>query len=425
MKKIYVTQPSLPDIKIYSKQLEKIWQSKMLSNNGEILIDFENGLRDYLKIDNIGLISNGTLALLIALKAFDLKGEVITTPYSFVATTHVLEWLGLKTVFCDIEPETCNIDPNKIEELITEHTSAILPVHVYGNPCNHQKIQEIADKHNLKVIYDAAHAFGVEKDGESILNWGDASILSFHATKVFNTVEGGAVIIGDNDLRRGEGTRGRGDGRTSSESKIDHPSSDYGSTRNVKCKMGEDSSFDSLITTHDSLSIKRRVDLLRNFGISDEEHVELAGLNAKMNELICAYGLLQLETIDEEIGKRKQISLRYREAFADVKGIRLMDEQSGVKYNYSYFPIFIEKDKYGMSRDELYLKLKEEGIHARKYFYPLISNFSMYVDLPTATPEGLPIANRIANEVLCLPMYGDISLDDLNRVIHKIKTETI
>jgi dTDP-4-amino-4,6-dideoxygalactose transaminase len=305
MSKIFVTEPSLPELNDFVVKLQEIWKTKQLTNNGKFIGSFEEELKNYLNVSNLSLMSNGTLALLIGIKAFDLKGEVITTPYSFVATTHVLEWLNLKPVFCDIEPDTCNINPKKIEELITENTSAILPVHVYGNPCDHQKIQKIADKYNLKVIYDAAHAFGVEKDGESILNWGDASILSFHATKVFNTIEGGAIVVGDNC---NEGARERqcegANKLTSSET-----SNDRARVRRCDGAINSQDAIQSPITNHQSLI--RKCELLRNFGIVDEDNIELAGLNAKMNELIAAYGLLQLETIDEEIEKRKLITQRY------------------------------------------------------------------------------------------------------------------
>jgi dTDP-4-amino-4,6-dideoxygalactose transaminase len=315
-----------------------------------------------LKIPFISLFSNGTLALITALQALRITGEVITTPYSFVATTHALHWNGIKPVFCDINDYDYNINPDKIEALITPQTTAIMPVHVYGNPCYKDKIQKIADTYGLKVIYDAAHAFGVEKNNESILNWGDLSILSFHATKTFNTVEGGAIITKDDKL-------------------------------------------------------KKRIDYLKNFGFADETTVIGYGINAKMNELIAAYGLLQLKRIDENISKRKQKVELYRKLLSGVSGISFIEDFENVKHNYTYFPIFIDKNKLGKSRDEVYDNLKLNNIFARRYFYPLISQFDAYKELPSSTKENLPVASKITEHVLCLPLYAELENATIERIV--------
>lgn len=361
-KKIYVTKPSLPCLDDYSTLLGEIWDSNILTNNGAFHSRFENKLSSFLNIPNASLFVNGTLALITALKALRITGEVITTPYSFVATTHALHWNGIKPVFCDIREEDCNIDPSKIESLITPQTTAILPVHVYGNPCKCFEIQEIADVYGLKVIYDAAHAFGVEEDNESILKQGDASILSFHATKAFNTVEGGAIVVKDSKL-------------------------------------------------------KKRIDFLKNFGFADETTVVGYGINAKMNELIAAFGLLQIENILENIKSRKEKVLLYRSLLKGICGINLFDDIENVKHNYSYFPIFINKKSFGKSRNEIYEKLKKNNIYARRYFYPLISQFNAYKGLTSSGKENLPVATKITEEVLCLPLYAELENSDINKIV--------
>lgn len=365
-KPIYVTSPSLPPLDEFITYLEQIWESKWITNDGEFHQEFEKKLADFLGVKYISLFANGTLALIIALQELKITGEVITTPYSFVASTHALWWNGIKPVFADIEPEYCTIDPTKIEAAITAKTTAIVPVHVYGNPCKVEKIQEIADTYGLKVIYDAAPSFGVEINGNSVLNYGDLSILSFHATKTFNTIEGGAIIC------------------------------------------------------HDEKT-KKRIDFLKNFGFADETTVVAPGINAKMNELQAAYGLLQLKTFNEQIAKRQIVNDTYRELLKDVAGISFLKNVEGVKYNYAYFPILIDQEKYSLSRDDLYNKLKEHHIYSRRYYYPLISNFSSYKGLDSAKSDNLPIANRISEQVICLPIYPDIENDAIKRVIDLIR----
>lgn len=355
---ITVTSPLLPDLEEFEELLEDIWQRKWLTNNGFYHKELEKALAEYLKVPYISLFTNGTLPLITALQALRITGEVITTPYSFVATTHSIWWNGIKPVFVDVEEETGNIDPEKIEAAITPKTTAIMPVHVYGTPCNTEKIQQIADMYGLKVIYDAAHAFGVTVNGTSVLEAGDMSTLSFHATKVYNTIEGGALIC------------------------------------------------------HDERT-KKRVDYLKNFGFADEVTVVAPGINSKMDEIRSAYGLLNLKQVDKAIESRKKVSTLYRQSLEGVEGIRLLPEQDGVKHNYAYFPIFIDKEKYGMSRNDLYNKLKENNILARRYFYPLISNFPVYRGLESATPDNLPIATKLAEQVLCLPMYAGLEEKDV------------
>lgn len=305
------------------------------------------------------------IALITALQVLDIKGEVITTPYSFVATTHSIWWNGCTPVFVDIDPATGNIDPERIEEAITPRTTAIMPVHVYGKPCRTDEIQEIADRHGLKVIYDAAHAFGVEVDGESILKAGDMSTLSFHATKVFNTIEGGAIVMKDSET-------------------------------------------------------KKKIDFLKNFGFADEVTVVGPGINSKMDEVRSAYGLCELEIIDAAIEARHQVAMRYREVLRGVEGITFFDDMQGVKHNYSYFPIFVDADKYGMTRDELYVKMREQEVFGRRYYYPLISSFSPYSALPSASPSNLPNAHKMSDSVICLPMHHGLSDGDIERVINLI-----
>ena len=362
---ITVTSPLLPDLNEFHSMLEEIWKSKWITNNGSFHKQLEKALAEYLKVPYVSLFTNGTLPLITALQALRISGEVITTPYSFVATTHSLWWNGIKPVFVDVEKETGNLDPNKIEAAITPKTTAIMPVHVYGQPCKVKEIQDIADKYGLKVIYDAAHAFGVEVNGKSILNAGDMSTLSFHATKVYNTIEGGAMVM------------------------------------------------------HDEKT-KKRIDYLKNFGFAGETEVVAPGINSKMDEIRSAYGLLNLKQVDEAIEARRQVAIRYREALRDVAGIKLWDDIPGVKHNYSYFPIFVKAEQYGMTRDELYFKMKEQGVLGRRYFYPLISKFSTYRGLPSATRENLPVATQMADEVICLPIHHSLSQEDILRVLDSI-----
>jgi dTDP-4-amino-4,6-dideoxygalactose transaminase len=363
---ITVTSPLLPSLDDFVPLLEDIWKRKWITNNGHYHQLLEKALAEYLKVPYISVFTNGTLPLITALQAMRITGEVITTPYSFVATTHSLWWNGIKPVFVDIDPKTCNLDPNRIEAAITPRTTAIMPVHVYGKPCDTEAIQEIADKYGLKIIYDAAHAFGVEVNGKSILEAGDMSTLSFHATKVYNTIEGGALIC------------------------------------------------------HDAKT-KDRIDHLKNFGFSDEVTVIAPGINSKMDEVRAAYGLLNLRQVDKAIEARHYVAIRYREALRDVPGITFMEDMPGVRHNYSYFPIFVNEEQYGMSRDELYFKMKSLGILGRRYFYPLISEFSTYRSLESAAPENLPVAHKIANSVICLPMYHTLTEEDVQRVIDCIK----
>ena len=360
--KIYITKPFLPPLDEYVKYLEKIWTSKQLTNNGPFHQQFEKELANYLGVKYVSLTNNATTGLLIAIKALELKGEIITTPYSFVATAHSIMWNGLTPVFVDINPSTCNIDPDKIENAITSKTSAILPVHVYGNPCETQKIKDIANKHNLKVIYDAAHAFGVKENDRSILNEGDLSILSFHATKVFNTFEGGAIIS-------------------------------------------------------DSPEMKKKIDDLMNFGYQSEIVVNDIGINGKMNEIQSAMGLLQLKYIDQSVKKRNLVAEHYRKGLKSIKGIEYLPERNNVNYNYAYFPIFINEKEYGMSRDTLYNKLKENNIFGRRYFYPLISQFDEYVRLPSSRASNLQKAVEMSKQVICLPIYPNLDTEDVKLVI--------
>ena len=361
-KVITVTSPLLPNLEEFHKMLKEIWESKWITNNGSFHKKLEAALAEYLKVPYVSLFTNGTLPLITALQALRITGEVITTPYSFVATTHALWWNGIKPVFVDIEPETGDIDPNKIEAAITPKTTAIMPVHVYGKPCKVKEIQEIADKYGLKVIYDAAHAFGVEINGESILNAGDVSTLSFHATKVYNTIEGGAMIMHDEQT-------------------------------------------------------KKRIDYLKNFGFAGETEVIAPGINSKMDEMRSAYGLLNLKQVDAAIEARHQVAIKYREALKDVEGISYWNDMPGVKHNYSYFPIFVDAKKYGITRDELYFRMKERNIFGRRYFYPLICEFSTYKGLSSSTRENLPNAYKMADTVICLPMHHALSEEDINRIL--------
>jgi len=364
-KLITVTSPLLPDLSELVKSLEQIWKYKWLTNCGPFHQKLEVELCEYLKVKHLSLFTNGTLPLITALQALHITGEVITTPYSFVATTHAIWWNGLKPVFVDVDPVTCNINPEKIEEAITPQTTAIMPVHVYGTPCDTERIQAIADKHGLKVIYDAAHAFGVEVNGKSVLEAGDMSTLSFHATKVYNTVEGGALIMHDKET-------------------------------------------------------KRYIDYLRNFGFSGETEIVAPGINSKMDEMRAAYGLINLKQANAAIESRRQVAMWYGDALKDVKGISYLNDMPNVRHNYAYFPIFVDADVYGMTRDELYAKMKAGNVLGRRYFYPLISNLAVYRSLESAAPSHLPVANKIADSVICLPMYAGLTKEEAERVVAQI-----
>jgi dTDP-4-amino-4,6-dideoxygalactose transaminase len=365
-KNITVTSPLLPELNEFIPYLQDIWERKWLTNNGYYHQELEKALCEYLKVPYISLFTNGTLPLMVALQALRITGEVITTPYSFVATTHSLWWNGIKPVFVDIDPRTCNIDPDKIEAAITPKTTAIMPVHVYGRPCDIDRIQEIADKYGLRVIYDAAHAFGVEVNGKSILEAGDMSTLSFHATKVYNTIEGGALICHDEQT-------------------------------------------------------KKRIDYLKNFGFADEITIVASGINGKMDELRSAYGLLNLKHVNNAICARKEVAMKYREGLKDVQGITFMEDIPEVRHTYSYFPIFIDAEMYGMTRDELYFKMKDNNVLGRRYFYPLISTFSAYKGLESAHPDNLSVATQKADRVICLPIYHGLSEEDIIQILNLIQ----
>ena len=358
---IYVTRPTLPPLEEFEVYLKDIWERRVLTNGGKYHQMLESELCNYLGVKHCSLFCNGMVALQIGLLALRVSGEVITTPFSFVATTHAIYWNNCSPVFCDIDPETFCLDPKKIESLISPKTSAIMPVHVYGYPCNTEAIAKIADTYGLKVFYDAAHAFGVKKNDCSILNAGDLSMLSFHATKIFNTFEGGALITDDPKL-------------------------------------------------------KRRIDYLKNFGFADETVVVAPGSNGKMNELQAACGLLQLKRIDKDIQMSKDLAMRYRANLEGIDGIRFAQDINGVKHNYSYFPLLVDKNRFGKSRDDLYNEFKKHNIFTRRYFYPLISHFSTYKDLPSASQENLPEAEKIAEQIICLPIYPDLSFSDCDRI---------
>lgn len=393
-KQITVTSPLLPNLDEFHKLLKEIWDSKWITNNGSFHKQLEAALAEYLKVPYVSLFTNGTLPLLTALQALRITGEVITTPYSFVATTHSIWWNGCKPVFVDVDPKTGNMDPDKIEAAITPKTTAIMPVHCYGKPCDVRRIKEIADKYGLKVIYDAAHAFAleipkneadykvafdeannvfnpsqaarkIEVENESILNWGDMSTLSFHATKVYNTIEGGAMIMHDAET-------------------------------------------------------KKRIDYLKNFGFAGETIVVGPGINSKVDEMRAAYGLLNLKQVDAAIEARKKTADVYREALRGVDGLTFYEDMPGVKHNYSYFPMFIDAEKYGMTRDELYFKMKEANVFGRRYFYPLISEFSTYRGLESARKENLPNAHKMADTVICLPMHHELSEGDMERILNLV-----
>ncbi|MGL4448388.1 MAG: dTDP-4-amino-4,6-dideoxy-D-glucose aminotransferase VioA [Aeromonas sp.] len=365
IKPIPVTKPFLPDLSEFIPYLEQIWENEWLTNNGPFHQQLEQELAAYLGVEFISLFNNATIALITALQSLRITGEVITTPYSFVATSHSILWNGLTPVFVDIDPNTFNIDPAKIEAAITPRTTAIMPVHCYSNPCDVEAIQKIADNYGLKVIYDAAHAFGIQYKGESLLKWGDMSVLSFHATKVFNTFEGGAIISPD-------------------------------------------------------AKSKQRIDRLKNFGIADELTVTAPGINGKMSEINAAFGLVQLKHIAQAISKRKAVDAYYRTELIKVKGITLFQQDQNANSNFSYFPILVEKE-YPLSRDELYDKLKVQGILSRRYFYPLISNMPMYRGLPSADTTHLPQANALAEKVLCLPIFNELRVKELQQITALIK----
>lgn len=357
---IYVTQPALPALADFVAYLEKIWDNKILTNGGPFHQQLEAELAAYLGVRHISLFANGTLALITAMQALRVTGEVITTPYSFVATAHSLLWNQLQPVFVDIDPVTLNLDPAQLEAAITPQTTAIMPVHCYGNPCDVERIQRIADVYGLKVIYDAAHAFGVRTGNRSLLDHGDLSVLSLHATKVFNTFEGGAIVSPD-------------------------------------------------------LRTKQRIDYLKNFGFADEVTVVAPGINGKMNEVSAALGLLQLKSIDTLLAQRAAVAGRYREVLGSVPGISMLQYPADLTCNNSYFPIFVEAP-YPLARDALYQRLRDHGIFSRRYFFPLISNFPMYRGMPSAARANLPVANRVADQVLCLPIYPDLPLEEVERI---------
>lgn len=367
-KPIYVTQPSLPDLQEFIPYLKQIWENKILTNNGPFHKQLENELAAFLGVPYISLFANGTLALVTALQVLRITGEVITTPYSFVATSHSLLWNNIKPVFVDIESDLCNLDPEKIEAAITPQTTAILPVHVYGNPCKIERIQEIADIYGLKVIYDAAHTFGASYKGQGICNYGDLSILSFHATKVFNTFEGGAIV------------------------------------------------------SHDAAT-KKRIDYLKNFGFAGETKVMAPGINSKMNEIQAAFGLLQLKDFQQNAERRAVTAEKYKQGLKGIKGISFLPNPEHTEPNNAYFPIFVDEKEYGMSRDQLYEKLKQNNIFGRRYFYPLISEFSMYKSLDSANPVNLKIARKVAEQVICLPIYPELEIEVVDNIVNILKTQ--
>jgi len=364
---VFVTQPNMPSLEDYQKSIGEIWENKWLTNNGYFHRKLEQRIAEYLDVKHICLFCNGTIALLVALHALRINsGEVITTPFTFPATPHVLYWNGIRPVFCDIDKNTFNLDPNKIEKLISPDTKAILPVHVYGNPCDVEKIQEIADRHGLHVIYDAAHAFGVRYKNRPLCQYGDISMLSFHATKLFSTGEGGALVV-------------------------------------------------------KSKAQKERINFLKNFGIASQEMIIGPGINGKMNEFQAAFGLLQLDTIDKEISRRAALTHTYKNMLSDVKGITLFSDKPDVQPNYAYLPILIDPKLYGMTRDDLYLILEKCNIMTRKYFYPLCSTYSCYASLPSSHPESLSVAHEIANNILCLPLYSSLEMETVQLICNIIK----
>ncbi len=351
--------PPLPD---YVRLLERIWDSGWLTNRGQLHQEFERRLARYLAVEHISVVCNGTTALQLALRAFDIDGgKVITSPFTFPATAHVISWLGAEPVFCDIDPVTLNLDPSRLQDLIDSETRAILPVHVYGTPCDVEGIREVASEHRLPVIYDAAHAFGVGYRGRALTAYGDASVLSFHATKLFSTAEGGAVVI-------------------------------------------------------KSAALKRDLDHLMNFGIADAENVIMPGINGKMNELQAAYGLLRLDSIQKEISDRRQLADVYRSKLEQIPGIDLMSDVPGTRQNHGYFPILVGSRRFGMGRDQLHEALAELNIHTRKYFYPLCSHYPHYRSLPSSAPEHLPVAEAATRRILCLPIYGSLAMETVRHI---------
>lgn len=365
-KPTFLTRPYLPPLEEFLPYLAEIWESRRLTNGGPFHQQFEEALRQYLGVPYVSLFTNGTLALMTALQALRITGEVITTPYTFAATTHALLWNGIKPIFVDVRPDTCNLDEELVEAAITPRTTAILPVHCYGNPCATQRLQQIADTYGLKLIYDAAHAFGVTVEGHSLLEEGDLAVLSLHATKVFNTFEGGAIIC------------------------------------------------------HDA-KLKQRIDYLKNFGFADEVTVVAPGINGKMSEFQAALGLLQLRHVDRAIAARLEIDRRYRQALAEIPGVRCLSIDARVRSNGGYFPVLIGPD-YPLSRDHLYEKLRSNNIHVRRYFYPLISNLPMYRGRASAAPANLPVATKLAEQVLCLPIYPGLDGETVDRIIQIISS---
>ena len=365
---IYVTRPVLPKLEEVMDKLQDIWMSKWLTNNGPQHLMLEQDLTEFLKVPYVSLFNNGTIALIVACQSLRLQGDVITTPFTFAATPHVLTWNNINPIFCDVDNETMNIDADKIESMITPHTSAILAVHVFGTPCNVEKIQAIADRYGLRVVYDAAHAFGVEIDGKGIGNFGDISMFSFHATKLYHTVEGGALVYGDKNL-------------------------------------------------------KQRIDLLKNFGIKNEDEVVMPGINGKLDEIRSAIGRIMLKYVDAEQDKRRRLHAVYNEELGDVAGIKLMPGcGDNVKRNYQYYVIRIDEKIFGKSRDDVYDELKKYNVFARKYFHPLCSEFTCYRQLNSSSVENLPVANIIGKQVLSLPMYGDLTADDVKKICAIIKS---
>jgi dTDP-4-amino-4,6-dideoxygalactose transaminase len=362
---IYVTRPMLADLEEVHQELREIWDSQWLTNGAAKHQKLEEELKKTLGVPGLSIFNNGTIALIVAIQSLRLSGEVVTTPFTFPATTHVLPWNNITPVFCDIDETTLTLDADKLEKAITPKTTGILGVHVYGMPCNVQKIQEIADRYGLRVIYDAAHAFGTEIDGRGIGTFGDISMFSFHATKLFHTLEGGAL-------------------------------------------------------TFNAPQLKARIDLLKNFGIKNEEEVVMPGINGKMNEVQAAIGLLNLKHIDEERRKRQAVVETYKQNLADIEGIRIFEIPTDIKNSYQYFIIRVGR-QYGMSRDELHLKLKEYNVITRKYFYPLCSDYSCYSYLPSANPASLPVAHEAVKEVLCLPLYGALSMDEVEKICQLIR----
>lgn len=366
--KIFVTRPVFPTIEEVTAKLQEIWDEKWLTNNGPQHAKLEEELTQFLKVPYLSLFNNGTIALIVACQSLRLQGDVITTPFTFAATPHVLSWNNISPIFCDIDAETMNIDADKIESMITPHTTAILAVHVFGTPCNVEKIQEVADRYGLKVIYDAAHAFGVEIDGKGIGNFGDISMFSFHATKLYHTVEGGALV-------------------------------------------------------HKDKNLKQRIDLLKNFGIKNEEEVVMPGINGKLDEIRAAIGSIMLNYVADENQRRINLHKIYNEELADVEGIKLMPAiAENVRRNYQYYVIRIDEKIFGRSRDEVYEEFKNYNVFTRKYFHPLCSEYTCYRQLNSARAENLPVANVIGKQVLSMPMYGELSEDDVRKICAILKS---